>query len=133
MKRLLCKKVAIVASSNSLDELCLSVIKNHDNSIGIVISNDVSILFNQERLNKVSQPLIDNIISNLRSSHESIFKNYSDDEISKCITSRYVQSCADVYNLQRKINNEVKQFEKDLELQKRFKSIDDDLKGKKNE
>lgn len=112
-KRFLAHNVAVVAIPNPLDNLQVVVVFERNGNKSLHYENDVSILFNQQRLNKLSNIHVENMIANLKKGGSDL-SEFSDEELMESVTSRYFQSHADVYNLQRKIENDIEDFKKDL-------------------
>lgn len=122
-KRFLCNKIAVVCSENEVDKLCVEEVTLEDGSKGVIIGSDVTLLFNQQRLNRLSQTYIDGIITNLRTQSDNMFKGYSDEEIAKSIRSRYIQSPADVYNFNRKLQSEITEFKTQLDKERKYADL----------
>lgn len=112
-KRFLALNVAVVAVPNQLDSLQVVEVIERNGTKSLHYENDVSILFNQQRLNKLSNIQVDNMIANLKKGGSDL-SEFSDDELMESVTSRYFQSHADVFNLQRKIENDIEDFKKDV-------------------
>ncbi len=113
MKRLLSTKVAVACQPCATDILCVKEVTSRSGKKGLQFTSDVTVLFNQERLNKLSSTYIDELIRNVKSAPASPFKDLKDSDIKETIKSRYIQSPADIYNLQRQIMNEQEDFIKE--------------------
>lgn len=94
-------------------------------------TNDVSILFNQARIDRVDSMTLDKIISNLKSQKDSRYQNISDDDIIKTIKSRYFQSTTDLKTYAKYLESEFDNIVRDAkyraecrEYSKKYKKSD---------
>ena len=63
----------------------------------VAIVNDVAMLFNQQRLEKISPSTLQNFLDNLNSSTSQMLKGkYNDEQLMAFIKSRYIQAPSEI-------------------------------------
>lgn len=108
MSKFFNKKIAVATAPNIYDKLIVTTRQIDDIEV-VYCQNDVAVLFNQDRLNKLSKIDLEKITTNLRVNHDDL-KQFDDKTLQEAIVSRYIQSPCDVYNLQRYLENQEKEL-----------------------
>jgi hypothetical protein len=88
------RKEVVLVQSSPLDQFLIEEIHNDPKRPPVIhFCNDVSMLFNQERLSREMGYILEDMVSRLRTSDLSDnFSHLSDDEIIDTVKSRYIQA-----------------------------------------
>lgn len=71
--------------------------------------SDISLLFDQERLNKLNPTILNSLFSSIRNSSVDT-SNFTDEQLLSNLKSRYIQSTGDVYRYTRYINSHIEDY-----------------------
>lgn len=121
-KRLITPSISVMCVENPFEDICLCEELVDSSSKKVIhFKNDVSLLFDQQRINRLSQMDFDKIVANLKLKGESRFAGLSDSQIIETVKSRYFQSTTDIAKYQKYLENEIDSIVEDAKREKSWK------------
>lgn len=95
--------ISIVTQPTELDDFYHEVVEVSENESVTIITTDISLLFNQQRLMQASPLALDRLVNNLKSARPDSLKGFTDDQLVSAVKSRYIQSAADMQEYMRSV------------------------------